>query len=441
MPHAFPDPEALIPALDSLPAPWGLIALLLFVTFFAHLVLVNALVGVAVIALLTRLRILPDFVPERRHQAAHGGRPPDLLLPKGVAFAVNFGIPPFLFMQCIYGQYMYASSVQMALWWLSVMLIVMLAYYGFYINMYRAGPGRTAHTTALAIATALLLWNAFLFVNNITLLQNPARWAEYARNASGTLLNLGDPQVVPRYLHVVLSCLAVGGLALATPAALSLGRLAKEGGDPARDLRLLANKRGALRCFFYATLAQIPVGIWFFTALPKAQQSVFMGGDILGTALFSLSLLLTVFCLAEAWREKIWPTLWGALLVIALMTGMRAILRSSLLEPWYAPQMREFEPAPLLVFAAAFVLSAAALFWLAKVYWRQEPAPDEKDFAPQAPEFPDEYARATPEQLSEIIRRHKREALLVIEIAHEGKDKGDNDETAHAGATQKGSES
>lgn len=431
MPNAFPDTAALIPSIEGLPAPWGLMALLLFVTFFVHLVLMNALVGSAVISLLTRLRAVPDLIPESQSPAEHAGHTPDLLLPKGVALVVNFGIPPFLFMQCIYGEYIYSSSIQMALWWLSVMLVVMLAYYGFYINMYQNGRSRTACTTALAIATALLLWNAFLFVNNMTLLQNPARWAAYAHNASGTLLNFGDPQMLPRYLHVVLSCLAVGGLALAAPATLSLNRLTKEGGDPAEALRLLDARRGGLRWFFYATLAQVPVGIWFFMALPKAQRSLFMGGDNAGTALFCLSLVLSALCLVSAWREKAWPTIWGALLVIAMMAGMRTILRSSMLAPWYEPQMREFEPAPLLVFAGAFVLSSAALFWLAKVYWRHKPAPGEEGFDPQAAECPDEDKNAAPELLARLARMRKREALLVIEIARKDKDNEKETDDAH----------
>lgn len=439
MSNVFPDPAALIPSLDGLPAPWSLMALLLFVTFVLHLVLMNAVVGVAALTLLAKLRVIAPLRVKPHGDASHGEHPPDLLLPKGVAFVVNFGIPPFLFMQCIYGQYIYASSVQMALWWLSVMLIVMLAYYGLYINMYRGGLGRAARTTALAISVCLLLWNAFLFVNNMTLLQNPANWAAYAHNASGTLLNTADPQVLPRYLHVVLSCLAVGGLALAVPAAWSLGRMAKQGGDPKDALPLLENKRRALRWFFYATLAQLPVGAWFFMALPQEQRAAFMGGDGLGTTLFAASIAVTALCLVSSWREKAWATIWGALLAIAMMAGMRTILRSSMLEPYYAPHMREFDLGPLLLFGGALVLSFAALFWLARVYWRHRPVPGEPGFDPDAQECPPEYQHGDPELIRKVVYMRKREALMVVELALGGKD--DEDDAADADANRGGATS
>lgn len=431
MPNAFPDPAALIPFLDGLPAPWSLMALLLYLTFLLHLILMNTVVGAAVITLLNKLGVVSGFRREPQNVAAHGEHMPDLLLPKGVAFVVNLGIPPFLFMQCIYGQYIYASSVLMGLWWLSVMLVVMLAYYGLYINMYRRGLSSAVRTTALGISVLLLLWNAFLFVNNVTLLQDPARWADYAHNAVGTLLNTGDPQVTPRYLHVILSCLAVGGLALALPATAALRRLAKEGGAPADAIPLLENKKRALRWFFYATLAQFPVGLWFFTALPKAQQGIFMGGDTLATALFALSCILTVLCLVTAWRERVWCTVWGALLVIAMMAGMRTLLRASMLEPYYAPQMRELDFGPLALFLGSLILSLAALFWLGKVYLRHKAAPGEEGFDPESPDCPPEYANADPALVRDIVRMRNREALMVIELAMSGKD----DDEKHDGAS------
>ncbi len=418
MPDAFPDPATLIPVLDGLPAPWSLMALLLYLTFLLHLILMNTVVGVAVITLLAKLGAASGFTLKERAAAAHGGHTPDLLLPKGVAFVVNLGIPPFLFMQCIYGQYIYSSSILMGMWWLSVMLVVMLAYYGLYINMYRHGLSPAVRTTALAISVLLLLWNAFLFVNNMTLLQDPARWAAYAHNAAGTLLNIGDAQVPPRYLHVILSCLAVGGLALALPAATALRRLAREGGGPADAIPLLEKKKRALRWFFYATLAQFPVGAWFFMALPEAQRAVFMGGDALGTALFALSLILTALCLITAWRERAWCTVWGALLVIAMMAGMRTLLRASMLEPYYAPQMRELDFGPLALFLGALALSLISFFWLARVYMRHKAAPGETGLDFGTPE----HAGGDAALMRDIVRMRKREALMVIELALTGKD-------------------
>ena len=222
MPISSSDPAALIPVLDGLPGPWGLLAFLLYCSFALHLLLVNAVVGVTAITLADRLRAGPDSL--RRTDM----RSQSILLPKGVALLVNFAIPPFLFLQGLYGQFIYSSSVLCAVWWLSLMAVVMLAYYGLYINMAQGGISSGARTAALAFSLVLLLWAAFLLVNNSTLLQSPERWAVYGQNANGLFLNTGDPQLIPRYLHVLLSCLAVGGLCLALPAHFRQGRSGAE---------------------------------------------------------------------------------------------------------------------------------------------------------------------------------------------------------------------
>lgn len=408
-----PDPAALIPVLDGLPAPWALMALLLYCTFVLHLIVMNALVGAGLITLAGRFaRKTPPAPPHGEAAAEHA---PDTLLPKGVAFTVNFAIPPFLFLQCIYGQYSYPGSVLMALWWLLVMAVVMLAYYGLYINMSRRAVPQRSRTLALGLAMLLLLGTAFLFVNNMTLLQSPERWVAYAGNSGGSFLNLADPQLWPRYLHIVLSCLAVGGLCLALPATLAL-RGKEASADPARRHTLRERQGAALRWFFHATLAQLPVGAWFLFSLPGPQQRLFMGGGTFATALFCAALFFVGLSLWAAWRRHALPCLAAAALVIAMMAGMRSLLRASLLEPWYRPVMRPFEAGPLALFAVSFVLSALILAWLAKVYWRHAPA--------AAADGPGAHP---PDPATERMRR--REAMLVIELGGGDKDDESDDES------------
>lgn len=420
MPYVFTDPAALIPALDALPAPWTMLALLLYLTFVLHLIMVNAVVGVAVITLFYKLRAACGSAPADSLMA--GRHTTDLLLPKGVAFAVNFGIAPFLFLQCLYGQYLYASSVLMALWWLAVMPLVLLAYYGFYINMYRGGPGQAARTTALALSVALLLVNAFFFVNNMTMMQNPVRWLAYAQNSAGTLLNFDDPQMPPRYLHIILACLAVGGLVLSAPSVLASKRPDEKNSDLPGAAPLPEARRSAMRWFFYATLAQIPVGAWFFLSLPKTQQNLFMGGDAFGSAAFALGLVFTLACLHFAWKERFWLTSLAALASIMLMAAMRGILRSSMLSTWYSPDVRQLDPGPLLLFAGALIFSAAALFWLVRIYLRHSlPEVQHGSAAPgpiagSGPGEPDARLQTA------SAHAREREALLVIELVRSDSD-------------------
>lgn len=418
---------ALIPHINALPGPWGLLALLLFVTFVVHLLLVNAVVGVSAIALAPRLRSLLAG----KGGGAPGMYAPDVLLPKGVAFVVNFGIPPFLFMQGIYGQFIYASSVLMALWWLSVMLVVMLAYYGLYINMSRRALPDTLRTAALALATALLLWNAFLFVNNMTLLQHPERWAAYAQNASGSFLNLADPQVVPRYLHVILASLAVGGLCIALPAHMKLRGKALSEEDAQR---YEAKKHSGLVWFFRATALQLPVGLWFYLSLPDTQRHMFMGGAFLPTALLFAGIALAVASLLAAGKRSVPGATACVLAVVVIMAGLRSLLRSSMLEPYYQPMMRTTEWGPLLLFLGSVVVFTPLLVWAVRLYLRSDTLEDLAEDHP-APRDDDE---PLPEQPPFVIYRHSPDEALILvnEIAYLPSDDEEENGNGDAGHGQ-----
>lgn len=424
MPISSSDPAALVPVLDGLPGPWGLLAVLLYCSFVLHLLLVNAVVGVTAITLADRLRAGPGS-PRRLDM-----RGQSVLLPKGVALLVNFAIPPFLFLQGLYGQFIYSSSVLCAVWWLSLMAVVMLAYYGLYINMAQGGISGGARTAALAFSLVLLLWAAFLLVNNNTLLQSPERWAVYGQNAHGLFLNTGDPQLIPRYLHVVLSCLAVGGLCLALPAHYRKGRLG--GNAPASEREYLRERTaGGLSCFFYATLAQLPVGGWFFLSLPAEQRKLFMGGDALAASLFFASLFLIGFALLAARRGRPLAAALPALATVFLMAGMRSVLRASLLEPYHQPDMRTLEFGPVLLFLGALAVSSFIVVRLIAAYRSRAMLPmlDESQTPADGQEpraVPASPRRARPEAPDQ---EGEDDAVLVNEIAMGRMDADDRDET------------
>ena len=50
---------------------------------------------------------------------------------------VNLGIPPLLFLQTLFGQFLYSSSILMAVFWLSVVPVLIVAYYAAYGFVHR----------------------------------------------------------------------------------------------------------------------------------------------------------------------------------------------------------------------------------------------------------------------------------------------------------------
>jgi hypothetical protein len=87
------DVAALIPTADTLPVPWGWFQFLLLLTFLLHLLFMNAMLGSAIIGLVSELRKPSEPPPLARDLAGS--------LPFLIAFAVNFGVAPLLFLQVL----------------------------------------------------------------------------------------------------------------------------------------------------------------------------------------------------------------------------------------------------------------------------------------------------------------------------------------------------
>ena len=60
-------------------------------------------------------------------------------LPVMIALGINMGVPPLLFLQVVYGNLFYSSSVLMAVYWILIIPLLILAYYGTYIHIFRYG--------------------------------------------------------------------------------------------------------------------------------------------------------------------------------------------------------------------------------------------------------------------------------------------------------------
>lgn len=96
-------------------------------------------------------------------------------LPIIMAFGINFGIVPLLFVQTVYYKPFYTATILMAWHWIMVMPLVMIAYYSLYIAAFSVRKENKGAQTFLAglIASVCLLLVAYIMVNAMTLMGRP----------------------------------------------------------------------------------------------------------------------------------------------------------------------------------------------------------------------------------------------------------------------------
>lgn len=341
----------LIPQADTIPVHWGWFQFLLLLTFPLHLLAMNAMLGGLIIGASQHLR-----GGEVQRRLAHRVAVATPLL---IALVVNLGVAPFLFLQVLYGQFIYTSSILMGLFWILVVPVLILAYGGGYLYDFKfSGLGRLGILVGGFCCLAFLAIAA-MFSNNMLLMVSPARFPEYFKVMSGTLLLVADHQFYPRYLHMVLSAIAVGGLAVAL-----LGRFQAD-----RDLNLADHATGlGLRLFWIFTMVNIPVGFLFLMSLPKEQMLLFMGRELGATISLGVGLVLTLGAIFTAIRQKLWLTVVHVVLLVYVMVFMRAWLRSGYLHHYFNLDQLELVPqySPMLFFFVTLGLGLLCLGWLWK---------------------------------------------------------------------------
>lgn len=351
--QAAPEAAQLVAPPMQLPAPYSFLNVCFLLTFFLHLVLVNILLGSVILAVIDR------------RNSESTSKTGISFMPKVLALAINFGVAPFLFLQVIYGNYLYPTIVFMAVWWLSIVLFVMLAYYGLYVGDAESRASR--RLPVLALAVLCLLATAFFLTNLSTLMLRPDEWLRWFSEPHGTILNFGDRTLLPRYLHMIVASLAVGGLVMAWRARWSKGQPGVNAAEADKHMR-----RG-LDWFFYASLSQVAVGGLFLFFQPPAIRALFLGSNLLATLALALVLTGLGISLVLARRGQLKLTSIMVLGLILLMICVRDMLRVAMLQPYIeaaaAPTplaMPEGQTAAMALFLVCVVIAIIVIVWIAR---------------------------------------------------------------------------
>ncbi|MBN2090893.1 hypothetical protein JW964_14870 [candidate division KSB1 bacterium] len=348
------DPTKLIPVPDTIPAPAWFFYLLDVVTFLLHILVINVILGGSLLILFSRLRKPTESLNDSFTGAIVRK------IPMGFALGVNLGIAPLLFIQVIYGQFIYSSSVLMAVFWILVIPLLILAYYGAYFHVRKYETSPTLSIVSIAITSLILLYIGFTYVNNMTLMVQPEKWGAYFNNSSGTILNVSDPTFIPRYLHFVIASIAIAGLFLAL---IWSFREKKKVAGAAKNIRT------GLKIFAIATCIQVVIGLWFLIVLPRDLMLAFMGKNLFYTIILMLGILLGIGSIVMAFMGKLIPTIIHLVATMVVMVISRVNLRSLYLDDVFKLESLELNPqyGVMTLFLVIFVAGLVIVGYMIKL--------------------------------------------------------------------------
>jgi len=343
------DQLSLIPVPDTIPAPAWIFLSLDLLTFVLHILVINVVLGGSILLLWNR------YSPERAdlHSAMANK------IPTSIALGVNFGVAPLLFMQVIYGHMFYTSSVLMATFWIMVIPVLILAYYSAYIHANRYALPSYLGRYAMLITVIILLYIGFMFTNNMSLMAQPEKWRAYFDDRSGTILNLSEPTLWPRYLHFVTASIAVAGLFSSV-----IWSLRKNKNADKAALQI----RNGLRIFGIATIIQVVIGFWWLMALPKEFIVMFMGRNLLYSLILLFGFLSALGAIISALRNKLRPTVIQVVITVLLMVFNRHNLRSLYLSGKFDLDTLQMTPqyGVMALFLVILVIGLALVWYMLK---------------------------------------------------------------------------
>jgi len=300
--------------------------LLSYLTFSMHLMAMNFTVGGAILFLWLHFRKNDASLPIRRYLG--GG------LPLGMSYVVTLGIPPLLFVQVLYGQMFYSSSILIAAHWILIIPLLITAYGHFYLHKLTRDKRKKRQGAIVLIGLIAMLLIGFFYSNNITLSQTPEKWLSmYASKPHGMALNLSEPTLFPRFLLFITPAIAVSGLGIILAGAF----LTRWG----REVEGAAFKAFGKSVVPLGLLLQALCALWVVAVLPERISAYVLSGNtatlllVAGVVLVALAMILAL--VAAKSKGILLPMLSSVLAYAAIFchAAMRDMVRLQYLVPHF----------------------------------------------------------------------------------------------------------
>lgn len=360
------DPNGLIAPVNELgyPAPFWFLIFFRVLGFTLHLLPMNLWYAGTITAMLLGLSRIPEA---RRFSARLMSQMPFI-----IAFGVNLGIVPLLFLQVMGYRVFYSATILMAWQWLAVIALLCLAYYGVYIyavGLRTAKQGQLkAWQRASGWASALLfILIAVIFHSAMSTMADPGSWPAIAEQTGraaavyGTAHSLADP-------HMWVRMLFFFGLALTTTAAYVSFDGAMLAGHETDDYRKWT--RGFAPQLYTAALVVYGIGgLLYANSWDAGLRDYMTAGSALPFA--ALAAIGPAIPLGLLWlgRNAAKAGLWviiAQFLVLGLHAIARQLAQNFRLAPYLdiAADPVKMQVGPLVMFLVSFVLGLGVLGWI-----------------------------------------------------------------------------
>lgn len=335
-----------------IPGNVGFFEWLIVVSFLLHIVFVNITVGSSSLAVyqeIKGIRTKNKLYDRLAEQLAH-----HTSVLKSIA--VVLGVAPLLLISVIYTQYFYPSTILIGKAWLSLLIILILAFLLLYLYKFTWSKWshtyyKRFHVLIGSLGSALLLFVPLIFIVNVVSMLYPDMWAE----SKGFFHALTYyPQVWQRYFHFILASFALSGFYLYF---WNNRLIKKDKNDDKASVRMYTQgKRLGLQVMIYSTALQFIAGFWLLLQFEPEIRLLYLGEDLLLTGLLIASIILTMvllgflFMLLKQDRRKYFIlSLTTFVLVLGLMGWMRHELRETYLDPYQKemPRTTESSEAPM----------------------------------------------------------------------------------------------
>ncbi len=260
-----------------LPAPEWLLITLLVISFIAHILFVNLMVGGS---LLTTIFQILGLKNERYDRLA---RQIAITITVNKSMAVVLGVAPLLLINALYTIYFYTANALTGFAWILLIPLISVTFLITYLHKYswdKMQDHKGLHILMTMTASLMFLLIPLVFLVNVNLMLFPEKWM----HVRGFLSALALPNVLPRYFHFLGASLAATGLFL-------VGYFKRDKFDFNEHLEGF-NKASVLKLFYSVTLGataiQYIVGPVVYLSMPSHGLSMPMTLVILTGVIISL---------------------------------------------------------------------------------------------------------------------------------------------------------